>query len=64
MAAALSVEAAEAKRVHVDALVDARLERPEMQDVPAGLLRDRLMQAYHGRLAPEFLLEFDDPASA
>ena len=61
MATGLSVKAAEATRVHVDALATRILKDPKCK-TPAGLLRDRLMQAYHGRLAPEFPLEFDDPA--
>jgi hypothetical protein len=63
MALALAAEAAEAKRVHVDAHVARVLkEDPKRKTIiPAGMLRDRLMQSYNGRLAPEFLLEFDNP---
>ena len=62
MALAFAAEAAEAKRVHVDAHVSRVLKDPKRKtSIPAGLLRDRLMQSYNGRLAPEFLLEFDDP---
>ena len=62
MALALAAEAAEAKRVHVDVHVARVLKDPKRKtSIPTGLLRDRLMQSYDGRLAPEFLLEFDDP---
>jgi hypothetical protein len=62
MAAGLAAEAAKAKGKHVDGLVKRIREKDPNCKVPAALMRDRLMQSYNGRLAPEFLLEFDDAA--
>ena len=59
MASALAAEAAEAKRLHMDALTARVLKNPNCK-TPAALLRNRLMWSYSGRLAPEFPLEFDD----
>jgi hypothetical protein len=62
MAAGLAAGAAKAKGEHVDGLVRRIVKKDPNCKVPAALLRDRIMQSYKGRLAPEFLLEFDDAA--
>ena len=59
MASALAAAAAEAQRLHMDALTARVLKNPNCK-TPAALLRERLMLSYRGRLAPEFPLEFDD----
>ena len=61
--APLAEKAAESKRRHIDEVIE-RLQKKGETSLSTEQLRDRLMQAYDGRLAPEFPLEFDDPRSA
>jgi hypothetical protein len=52
-------EAAPIRAAHIETLV-ART-RQAGSSIPAGLLAERIAAAYAGRLAPEFVLVFDDP---
>ena len=62
MAADLAAEASRVKDKHVDGLVKRIIERDPNCKVRVALMRERLKHSYKGRLAPEFLLEFDDAA--